>query len=454
MRFATGLLVTVLLAAPALAADEAPDAYAYRLPLRTGTQAFQRVTLPAPVYEHLAYPDLRDLRVFNAAGEIVPFAVVPPAPPPPQVVRAPVLAYPLRTDAPPQDIGELTLSLRAQNGRVALDVRSRDGRPVSGTRVAGYVLDASAQDAPLAALIVTPAGDADVNARVRVDASDDLATWRSVARETPILRLRVGDRTLARDRIALGGLRAKYLRVTADEATPLPDLASFDAEIGTPPPPPAALPVREVAGRYADNRAFEYDAGGLFDVTEIDLRLVAPNTVAPAQILVRQDARAPWRHVADGVFYRIGEGRDELPNPPLHVSGVPFRYWRVELDPRSGVSSASPPTLLLGWQPAEIVFPLRGNAPFELAFGRRDATPGALPIATLVPRFDATRGLPADAGRATPDAVPQIGNRSALGTAVDFRRLALWTVLIITVIVLGILGVRLLRHPESPRDAS
>jgi len=111
--------------------------------------------------------------------------------------------------------------------------------------------------------------------------------------------------------------------------------------------------------------------------------------------------------------------------------------------------------MLLGWQPAEIVFPLRGTAPFELAFGRRDATPGALPIATLVPRFDATRGLPADAGRATADALPQVGNRSALGTAVDFRRVALWAVLILTVIVLGILGVRLLRHPESPpRDAS
>jgi hypothetical protein len=437
-----------------IAADEAPDAYAYRLPLRTGAQAFQRVTLPATVYEHLAYADLRDLRVFNGAGEIVPFAVVPPVPPPPQVARAPLLVYPLRTDAPPQDVGELTLSLRAQNGRVSLDVRSRDGRPAGGTRVAGYVLDASAQDVPLGALIVTPAGDADVNARVRVDASDDLAGWRSVARATPILRLRVGDRTLARERIALGGLRAKYLRVTADDAAPLPELAGFEAEVGAPPPPPASLPAREVAGSSADSHAFEYDAAGLFDVAEVDLRLVAPNTVAPAQILARQDPRAPWRHVADGVLYRIGEGKDELRNPPLRVSGAAFRYWRVELDPRSGVSSAAPPTLLLGWQPAEIVFPLRGNAPFELAFGRRDATPGALPIATLVPGFDVARGLPLEAGRATPDTVPQVASRSALGAAVDFRRIALWTVLVVVVIVLGILGVRLLRNPEVPRDAS
>jgi hypothetical protein len=214
------------------------------------------------------------------------------------------------------------------------------------------------------------------------------------------------------------------------------------------------LPVREVAGAYADNRAFEYDAGGIFDVAEVDLRLAAPNTIAPAQILVRQDPRAPWRRVADGVFYRIGEGKGELRNVPLHVNNVPFRYWRVELDPRSGVTSASPPTLLLGWQAAEIVFPARGSAPFELAFGRRDATPGALPIGTLVPGFDAARGLQVDAGRATAEAPPQVANRTALGTAVDYRRVALWAVLIVTVIVLGVLGVRLLRNPEPPRDAA
>ena len=447
-------MLTLPLAAPraAFGADDTPDAYAYRLPLRSGSQPFQRLVLPAAVYEHLAHADLRDLRVFNAAGEVVPYAIVPPAPLAPQVARHALEAYPLRTDTAARDVGDLALSLRASNGRVTLDVRSRDGRPVTGTRVAGYVLDASGVDAPLAALVVTPAGEADVNARVRIDASDDLATWRGVARDAPLLRLRVGGRVLARDRVELNGLRAKYLRIAGADGDTLPEIATVEAEVGTAAPAPA-LPVREVAGAYADDHAFEYDAGGLFDVAEASLRLAAPNTIVPAQISVRQDARAPWRHVADGVFYRIGEGKDELRSPPLAVRGAPFRYWRVELDPRSGVTSASPPTLLLGWQAAEIVFPARGAAPFELAFGRRDAAPGALPIGTLVPGFDASRAMPADAGRATAEATPQVANRSALGTAVDFRRAALWAVLIVTVIVLGVLGVRLLREPQPRRDA-
>jgi hypothetical protein len=46
--------------------------------------------------------------------------------------------------------------------------------------------------------------------------------------------------------------------------------------------------------------------------------------------------------------------------------------------------------------------------------------------------------------------VPQVGNRSALGMPVDFRRAALWAVLVATVLVLAVLGVRLLRQPAPP----
>ena len=449
MCLVAAALCSVASTAGAATDDDTLDAYAYHLPLRVEAQPFERLELPAVVYEHVGHADLRDLRVFNAAGEIVPYAFVPPVPAPPPVARTALPAYPLRVDAPASDLGDFTLSLRSGGGATTLEVRARDGRAVRGTRVAGVVLDASALEQPIQALVLTPAGDADVNARVRVEASDDLASWRVVASGAPILRLRVDNRTLMRDRVPLAGLRARYFRISSDDALPLLDLGGADAETGTAPPP-RARPVRELAGTYVDPGAFEYDAQGPFDVAAIDLRLAAPNTVVPAQVLVRADPALPWRRLTDGVFYRLGEGSSEVRNPPLDVTGAAYRYWRVELDRRSGVTSAAPPMLVLGWQPAEIVFTTRGAGPFEIAFGRRDAAPGALPIAVLVPGFDARRGLAASAGVAAADGVPQLRNRSALGVPVDYRRAALWAVLILTVVVLAVLGVRLLRQPSPP----
>jgi len=431
------------------AGDDTLDAYAYHLALKADSRPFERVVLPSTVYEHVAHADLRDVRVFNAAGEIVPYAFVPPLPAPAPVARTALAAYPLRVDATTSDLGDFTLSLRTGPGTTTLDVRARDGRAVPGVRVAGLVLDASALEAPIHALVVTLPAGGDVNARLRVEASDDLATWRTLASGAPILRLGVGGQTLVRDRIPLPGVRARYFRISAGDGLPMIELAGVEAETGAPPAP-RTLPARDLVGTYVEPGAFEYDASGPFDVAEINLRLAAPNTVVPGQVLVRSDPKEPWRRLTDAVFYRLGEGSSEVTNPPLATSGAAYRYWRVQLDPRSGVTSASPPALVLGWQPAQIVFTSRGPAPFELAFGRRDVAPGALPIAVLVPGFDARTGLTADAGVATADGVPQLGNRSALGVPVDFRRAALWTVLVVTVVVLGVLGVRLLRQPSPP----
>jgi hypothetical protein len=365
------------------------------------------------------------------------------------VARAALPAYPLRVDAATSDLGDFTLSLRTGGGATTLDVRSRDGRVVPGVRAAGVVLDASALEQPIQALVVTLPASGDVNARLRVDASDDLATWRTLAAATPILRLGVGGQTLVRDRIPLAGVRARYFRLSPDDGLPMIELGGVDAEIGAPPPA-RTLPVQDLAGTYVEPAAFEYDALGPFPAAEINLRLAAPNTVVPGQVLVRTDPKQPWQLLADGVFYRLGTAAAEVSNPPLTVNAAAYRYWRVQLDPRSGVTSASPPVLLLGWEPAVIVFTSRGAPPFELAYGRRDAVPGALPITTLVPGFDPRKGLSADAGLASADGAPQLSNRSALGVPVDFRRAALWTVLVVTVVVLGVLGVRLLRQPAGP----
>src|ERR1700753_4427426 len=57
-----------------------PRDFAYRMQVNgTGEAAAYRVALPLAVYQKIAHPDLADLRVFNATGEQVPFAIEHPA---------------------------------------------------------------------------------------------------------------------------------------------------------------------------------------------------------------------------------------------------------------------------------------------------------------------------------------------------------------------------------------
>ena len=80
-------------------------------------------------------------------------------------------------------------------------------RRVSGSRVVAYLIDTGEDTPPLAALVLPMTDGASVNARVRLDASDDLDRWRTIVTDAPLLSLEYNGRRLTRDRIEFPPLR-------------------------------------------------------------------------------------------------------------------------------------------------------------------------------------------------------------------------------------------------------
>lgn len=82
MKWINAALCGVLLAASGAAlssesVQESPTDYASGVVLETsGTSPWYRVSLLQTVYQSTAWPDLRDVRVFNHQGDTVPFALV------------------------------------------------------------------------------------------------------------------------------------------------------------------------------------------------------------------------------------------------------------------------------------------------------------------------------------------------------------------------------------------
>ncbi|SPW23178.1 Uncharacterised protein [Cronobacter sakazakii] len=58
-----------------------------------GQSPWYRLPLPEAVYSQSAWPDLRDVRVFNAQGASLPFALDTTTPPAPAPQRAPLTVY-------------------------------------------------------------------------------------------------------------------------------------------------------------------------------------------------------------------------------------------------------------------------------------------------------------------------------------------------------------------------
>ena len=68
------LCLILLVTQPGWAADT-PQEFGWRVPIAINASApYQRLTLPMAVYQNAAQLDLRDLRVFNSEGRMVPLA--------------------------------------------------------------------------------------------------------------------------------------------------------------------------------------------------------------------------------------------------------------------------------------------------------------------------------------------------------------------------------------------
>lgn len=448
-------LFLFVLVASSAHAEQSADYAAGMLILPAGAGPFQRVVVPAAIYEGVVRPGLADLRVFNADGELVPFAWLPrPAALRERPPAAALPHFPLYVDRGRRDVDGLALHVVRNAAGTTIDITSDDASSALGHEQGGYVLDASTLSEPLSALeFALPESAGAPTMHLRVDASDDLASWRGVASDATLVNLEYAGRRLVRNRIEIPPTKAKFLRISWTVGRPVIEFTSVSGEFAERVVE-APRQWRDASGTPVADRTgeFEYDLGGPFPVDRIDINLAEVNSIVPAEIFARASATEQWQSVASTVFYRLREPGGDVASVPVPVAGGERRFWLLRFDPRSGASARVAPLLRAGWQPAELVFAARGSPPFTLAYGNRVAVPGALPIATLVPGYNSAKGLPPGVGAALVGQAITLGGPNRLREPPDVKRWMLWTSLAIGAVVLGWMAWRLSREMGPTPD--
>lgn len=455
------MLLPVLWTASAVCAEN-PSSFAYGIAIRAEEgEALYRLELPRAVYRGAVRPDLGDLRVFNGAGEVVPHAFRPRAAVEAQK-RAPVAlpVFPLYgEDAKQMDGLSLRVERSASGTIVQLDERVRAS---PSRKLLAYLVDASALKNPVRALQIEVKSRATYAVSVDVQASDDLSRWRTVAPGAPLVSLQHGGARLEQGRVELGPIKPKYFRIGWSGLPPDATLGALRAELGDDRTPDAVRQWEAVAGSAVAGKAGDYafDTEGVFPADRVRFELPQANTVVQVQLFSRARGDAPWRPVTRGIAYRLRRDGTEISSPEFAIGGDPDRYWLLRVDQKGGGLGAGVPKLLLGWVSSEIVWVARGNPPFTLGYGSRDAKPSAYSIEALVPgyRSDADldakvasteqeKALPVKSAEA--GAPSMLGGQRALEESIDIKRWALWASLLAGVAFLGWMAWRLVKQMDK-----
>jgi hypothetical protein len=423
----------------------------FALELDSGA-AYYSVTLTPAVYAASQRSDLGDVRVFNGAGEPVPYSLeTPPGPARTAPTLHPVDWFPL----PPTASGSTGVplgvtiaadgSLRAtaaSPSRAQHDVDLIDtGRGRRGEARANARVDA----------LIVHVRDDNYQGRVTVEASDDLRNWQP-AGEAQLLKVNYNGSTLSQDRIELNGMRARYLRLRWLDGSPY--IESIEAQVqaastGAAQRADSQRQWRDGIVAHAGPKPGEYffTSGGPYPVDRLRLNLPQPNTVAPAVVYSRAGLDAAWREVSSGTLFRLHNGDVEQSNPPLELALDTDRLWRVVVDTRNGGLGSGTLTVAMGWRPATLTFVARGAAPFTLAVGSATAESSA------VSRADLLMGASSVAVSARLGEVLAAGEGAGVptpGSDPDARRrYLLWAALLLAVGSLGAIAWRLARGAQG-----
>lgn len=421
--------------------------------------AIYALELPVEIYRGIARRDLGDLRVLNAANEVVPHALVRAE----SSERKPAESLPMTY-----------FPLYGPQGRPVEDLALRVERKADGTlsavvapgvrrgadrRLLGYVIDASAATSALRELRFDwPAGPAGTSLNLRIEASDDLRAWR-VAGSGPLIVLRQGDLLLERRSIELAPpTKAKYFRATwraADEEFKLTGVTArpVDAVAETPR---SWLRAAGVAGAKPGEFVFALPAS--LPVDRLRFELPNENTVASVAIAVQERPSGPEHAIRSAILYRMDHRGEKLLSPDLEIAATAAHRWVMRVGPRGGGLGSGAPVLQAGWLPHRMVFVARGELPFRVAFGNPDAAVASLALQSLVPGYAADKPLPALAARFGEIQARQLTQVTGIEAVRDYveqmdhKKMWLWGTLILAVLVIVGMALRLTRQMPAPSE--
>lgn len=458
---ALGVLVFAC-AGAARAESLRPGDFTWRAPLQAPAgAALVRTELPPQALLHVQTGDLRDLRVFNAAGEAVPFALLaPPAAgaPPPRVRTATAAALPLygAADRARPAPGSTEVRIADGAGQRSVWVRMDGGELPGAPRLDSVLVDTRAQEQALDAIEIHGTLPANAPVHLRVASSADLGQWTTLPVRGRLYRFdgagAPSNTMLEFERPQI--LQGRFLRLdwSGQAGVAVTGVTGLVA-------PGAARPERVraplPAARAAGPGALEIPTGFAMPMAGLVLETPVPNTLWPLRVLARNEASLPWRQVANTVVYRLANGERDATNPALAMAGVSARWLRLESSNGADLAQARLQASA-EFHPVRLVFVASGQGPFELATGRAATPAAALPLATLAGTLGSRKldDLPL-ASVGTPVVQPARPAAWAVlwpGGDPPGPTAVLWTVLVAGVLVLAGVAWSLLRQLKPPPE--
>ncbi len=389
-----------------------------------GPGPFYRLNLPVTIYPTAAHVDLRDVRIRNASGNLVPHAWLNNEVAEPQIISSNVAFYPIQAQGNRSDTEQSDLSLEfKQNADGSLlSIRTKNARPKQAK--SDNIVDIS----QIKGSVLQARFEVDENAEglfpLSIDVSDDLSHWRNISGDEQLAVLKRQGGKIEKLKVDLFGHHGKFLRLRWQESAPAITIKSITIdslqqnEMLAPLQWSDAIKATNCTENFCD-----YLLPAKTPLDSIRINLSEPNTLASITVsgqLPPQNADVyQYRHhplyvlrhkrqppanavaaqvvLAQTVSYRLTQSNGEVRSENLSMDGGIYTHLRLQTQGPINMLGQLAPNIQIASTPRSLIFLGRGSAPFSLSWGVDEKQGNALALATLVPGYQADKAVSADA---------------------------------------------------------
>ncbi|MEN5018747.1 DUF3999 family protein [Erwinia sp. Eh17-17] len=446
-----GVLIFALCMTAGVAANasEVPADYAYGLPLITqGSDPFYQVKLPGDVYQQTAWPDMRDLRVFNSQGVTVPFALYSSETSESKKNSWPLRVFPM--DNQPRESSEGKQVTLKSTGGIEVTLPVEGEKPLGRSLLLEIPQQGEGFYPRLSGLKLTwERLPQNWQARVTILYSQDLKDWEELVGDAPLMDLTSGDNRLLLDTIDLNadrGVRVRYLMlVFKDGGQPENLNLSAIAGIEASENPVQHFITLTPSVKAVSESEAEYSWPTPQPLIRLKITPAQVNAVLPLEIDYRSSAQDDWQPLGNQVVYSLGEHASE----PLILQGQFIQAIRLK-----GVNqqwSGAPPLVSAEREVRKLVFNAQGSAPYMLVWGNKAAAAQAISLDKLIPAESNPWLIMPEAGK---EGIQTLGGRDRLSATTEaekselWQKWLLWALLIIGAGGLVVLALRVWREVQ------
>lgn len=453
-----------------------------------GAGPWFRAVLPMQVRFAAAFADLRDLRVLNANGDTMPFALLPSSER--QAHNNKIIEarfFPLYLADQSAGMADVRVDVNASGQVIAVRAPQEVNAAV---KLRGWLLDLGDRHDRLFQLMLDAAQIPEGFQRFSIEASNDLQHWQHWS-EGQWVNLSFEGEQIKQNVIALSGGQARYLRLVWQQPTEAPILTAASVVNRLTQTQEAALTWSEPlpAPTKSEENSYLWGLPLALPLERLRVESLAANTVAPVDVSGRvypqphaysqshlhndhykrqlsqwrsmilhghkPSTRAPiepaWQLLACSVLSRVPVNGVESLQNEISLPALPVQQLRLHWDTRGSGLGETAPTVRVAMTEIQVVFLAQGNPPYRLNIGNVDAKPANLPLNTLIPGYAGESTLQS-MGQATvitsalSVAMP-VASPTAIVTDDGRKKLMLWGILLLGVGLLGGMVWQLLRKP-------